>query len=1367
MKKIGFKPPFALLLILCIVLPIMIVGASASDAVYPETADWLDVNPNANQDYAYSIAVVGDTQILVDHDVTNGTAITGEIYDWIVANKDAKKMQYVFGLGDITEHDTDAEWEHAKSFITTMNGEIPYLLVRGGLPHDSQEQFDKYFAGETAYTSSLTGVYEEGSIANSYTAFTAGSVNYLVFALDFAAHDEVLEWAGNIIELPQYEDYRVIITTHSYLYSDGTTIDQNENSTAIPDKSDRTSDDANNNGDEMWDKFVRKHENIFLILSGHMSSDDIVASQAIGDNGNVVTQMLIDPQDFDYKQGCETGMVCMLYFSEDGNTMSVEWYSTVRNQYFRESNQFDINLIEASLNDGVATEYGLIPERYYNPDEFPFALFKKTPSVYNGESYDYTLLGVYKTLVGDSSLSATAGDDIAFHAARMSAGDGAVILMLRDVVNTDTLSYTNLQYHTGGLTLDLGGHTMTDSHTYTTPLFYSYMKSNNNHTVLTVKNGGIVVGNQGLVGFGAFADRTNCSMSIDFEDVNISYKEGSTASYLVAKYAPGSEYSGCFPVNFDGCVIDMKNAPDGALIVQSGSGETVTVTGTNIINSDYTYNINEYGYSATKPAEDEPFAIYMKSGNNTVLIDGVTYPSEYELYGYAKSLNEHKDLGVTTVGSAFGMVREASNRGYEVTLALLKDHTDTSTSNYSNLCYNKTDSVFDLRGYTLTDKHTHTAQLFYVYLKAATANSSTFTVKNGEIALYTSGLTNYTVANYNYYFKMVFEDVRFSYVEGTPTSAFIGSTTNRDLLPMEFKDCVIDLANARSTVTLSGNASFDGISFENTKVINSSDTDVNTSSTDDIYDGNYIITSYGIIPLSVADEQTYPFAAFSKANITIDGVTYAYKFYGAYQTLTGDSKIGATDDSALGFSALRYAGDGAVLLMRRDFVDYADKNYTNFAYNRGTVTLDLGGFTLTDNHTHTATLFYNYIKKNGYNSVFVVKNGSILLGKSGLTNYTLTSGVTTSTMTTRFEDVYIGFQEGAAATNIVGRCTYAPGIFGIEFVGCVVDLKNAIPTLDFVITGAGVDSLPIKLTDTEIINSNVIIPKANLTLHNNFLLNVYIPVSASNSNVKIVSVEFGGAEHLISELETVKIDGVDYYKLSVPVAPNMAMDNKTVVVNVSHTFTYSNGTTKVTDSYLEWDISVVSYLKALADSSETVVKTLAKDMLSYIRAAYVYDGSSDKLAEVKDLVDSINGADYDNGSVPSDLEAKRIVDGMHSAQLLLTSAPAFIFYPEVDADGELVYNVEDYVFALDGKYRLNTVVAVNEEGRTYIQVSLPAYAADNTVEYIINGTGIHGYYNIKAYYDSVSDENDEALISLVERLWKYAESAEAYMNSLN
>ena len=68
-------------------------------------------------DYAYSFAVLGDTQILAESYPEKYTAL----YDWVLGNVESKKIKFVLGLGDITNSSTSAEWQLAKQNITRVS----------------------------------------------------------------------------------------------------------------------------------------------------------------------------------------------------------------------------------------------------------------------------------------------------------------------------------------------------------------------------------------------------------------------------------------------------------------------------------------------------------------------------------------------------------------------------------------------------------------------------------------------------------------------------------------------------------------------------------------------------------------------------------------------------------------------------------------------------------------------------------------------------------------------------------------------------------------------------------------------------------------------------------------------------------------------------------------------------------------------------------------------------------------------------------------------------------------------------------------------------------------------------------------------
>ncbi len=301
--------------------------ADLSGNGYDATLDsfWLDEKESVT-DYAYSFAVIGDTQILAE--IYPGKV--SKIYDWIVDNAEAKKIKFVLGLGDITNSNSPAEWTLTTSNIFKLDKVIPYSVVRGN--HDGVPEFIQAF-NYGKYARIIGGSYDNNML-NTWQELIVGDNKYLIMALDFGPSNEVLDWANGVVEA--HPDHNVIITTHAYLYRDGTTLD-------VDDVCPPIGNGGKNNGDHIWDKLVSQHENIVLVISGHDPNDNIVVSQNKGVHGNVVTQMLVDPQGVDINM-CPTGMVAMLYFSEDGSKVSVEYYSTVNEKFFMADNQFELEI---------------------------------------------------------------------------------------------------------------------------------------------------------------------------------------------------------------------------------------------------------------------------------------------------------------------------------------------------------------------------------------------------------------------------------------------------------------------------------------------------------------------------------------------------------------------------------------------------------------------------------------------------------------------------------------------------------------------------------------------------------------------------------------------------------------------------------------------------------------------------------------------------------------------------------------------------------------------------------------------------------------------------------------------------------------
>jgi hypothetical protein len=282
------------------------------------------------------------------------------------------------GLGDITDADTDWEWDRATRQIARMDGVVHYSIIRGN--HDIystrnhpdntskkdsmnyKSPFDEFYGAEDSpYAKQYTYFYDYGEGKENFRArntvhfFSSSSRDYMVVALDYGPNDDILAWANGIIEAHPY--HNVIITTHSYLQADGTTLDKGES--VYPSRNFADSND----GDKMWEKLISKHENVVMVLCGHMSCEDVLMVKRDGVNGNEVTQFLIDPQTMDLnpntKEGdpnYSTGMVATFYVDENGEDITVDWYSTSKGKYYRAKNNysFKVNTIERHLYGTVS-----------------------------------------------------------------------------------------------------------------------------------------------------------------------------------------------------------------------------------------------------------------------------------------------------------------------------------------------------------------------------------------------------------------------------------------------------------------------------------------------------------------------------------------------------------------------------------------------------------------------------------------------------------------------------------------------------------------------------------------------------------------------------------------------------------------------------------------------------------------------------------------------------------------------------------------------------------------------------------------------------------------------------------------------------
>ena len=275
-------------------------------------------------------------------------------------------------------------------------------------------------------------------------------------------------------------------------------------------------------------------------------------------------------------------------------------------------------------------------------------------------------------------------------------------------------------------------------------------------------------------------------------------------------------------------------------------------------------------------------------------------------------------------------------------------------------------------------------------------------------------------------------------------------------------------------------------------------------------------------------------------------------------------------------------------------------------------------------------------------------------------------------------------------------------------------------------------------------------PKMSLTLDRNLIMNVYIPVEGLQK-FTLDGTEYANLLALAENVVTLD-DGKDYYLIKIELPAKSAARAVSLTATVSADELTSN---------VSFTFGIAKYAeKILADAEITdTEKTLVRDVLQYIRAAYAYFGTED--AEQMAKIDTLLG---DYVSKPT-VEGSDAADttGMKSATLVLSGKPSIRFY---FAEGA---NTSAYKFYIGGK-EVNAIVS--EDG-TYVDIDVYAYALCETVTYTVDGEAA-GSFHINAYYAFVSGTGEnsyagadkEALTALTECFWKYLQSARAYRESV-
>lgn len=286
-------------------------------------------SPPFGQSMAWSFVVLPDTQILA--------ASHPEIFEaqtrWVTEAGKRWNVQFVAHVGDIVDDNTSEQWDVAFDALRRLDGRVPYVLAPGnhdyglgGSANDRSTRLNEYFpAADFELQPWFGGTFEPDRMENSYARFETPTGPWLVLALEFGPRREVLQWADEVLRA--HPDHRTVVVTHAYLYSDDTRYDRARRPDQLWSPYDyglAESPGDVSDGEEMFQQLVRAHDQIEIVVCGHVLNDGLGRRTSVQDGGGRVHELLANYQ---HRELGGAGYLRVLTVAPSGDRVHVQTYS--------------------------------------------------------------------------------------------------------------------------------------------------------------------------------------------------------------------------------------------------------------------------------------------------------------------------------------------------------------------------------------------------------------------------------------------------------------------------------------------------------------------------------------------------------------------------------------------------------------------------------------------------------------------------------------------------------------------------------------------------------------------------------------------------------------------------------------------------------------------------------------------------------------------------------------------------------------------------------------------------------------------------------------------------------------------------------
>jgi hypothetical protein len=292
----------------------------------------------------FTVAVLPDTQVYAEYHPEIFYAQTR----WIADHHKEQGIKLVLHEGDIVNNDDVTEWSRARKAMSALDGVVPYALARGN--HDLKGGYsrigglmDSFFrASDFLQYPWFRETYEVGHMDDSFLLVDLNGQKWVVLALEYGPRDTVLAWASRILR--RFAALPAMIVTHAYLYDDRHRYDHRNHPEQLYGPHDLALEGGVNDGEEMWEKLVSRHDNVLFVLSGHVVEGGVGRLTSVRRSGAPCHQILANYQ-IEEKGG--NGFLRLMRFEPDQDRVVVRTYSPYLNRYKTDpANDFVLDLAD-------------------------------------------------------------------------------------------------------------------------------------------------------------------------------------------------------------------------------------------------------------------------------------------------------------------------------------------------------------------------------------------------------------------------------------------------------------------------------------------------------------------------------------------------------------------------------------------------------------------------------------------------------------------------------------------------------------------------------------------------------------------------------------------------------------------------------------------------------------------------------------------------------------------------------------------------------------------------------------------------------------------------------------------------------------